>query len=246
MFSTEFFIEVFLLVLQEVISVLWWNSYQLRIWLSSILYAGPVLWWESCFSGDLKARNGILSCRLVYPTDLVLLLLLVPQLCLTLCDCSTPGFPVLHYPLEFAQTHVHWLGDAIQPSHPLLLASIFLSIRVFFSESVLRIRWPEYWSFSFSISPSNEYSGLSSFRIDWFDLLAIQGTLKSLLLHHSLKAPILRYSAFFMVQLSHLYMTTGKTIALTMWTFVSKVMPLLFNMLSKFVIAFLPRSKKVP
>ena len=154
--------------------------------------------------------------------------------------------PVLHYPLEFAQTHVRWLGDAIQPSHPLLLSSIFLSIRVFFNESVLRIRWPKYWSFSFSISPSSEYSGLSSFRIDWFDLLAVQGTLKSHLQHHSSKAPILRYSAFFMVQLSHLYMTTGKTIALTMWTFVSKVMPLLFNMLSKFVIAFLPRSKKVP
>jgi len=128
--------------------------------------------------------------------------------------------------------------------HPLLLLpSIFPSIRVFSSESVLHIRWPKYWSFSFNISPSKEYSGLISFRMDWLDLLAIQGTLKSLLQHHSSKASILWCSAFFMVQLSYPYMTTGKTIALTRWTFVSKVMSLLFNMLSRLVIAFLPGSK---
>ena len=125
----------------------------------------------------------------------------------------------------------------------LLLPSIFLSIRVFSSESVLHIRWPNYWSFSFSISPSNEHSGLISFRMDWLDFLAVQETLKSLLQHHSSEASILQRSAFFIVQLSHPYMTTGKTIALTRWTFVSKVTSLLFNMLSSLVIAFLPRSK---
>ena len=125
----------------------------------------------------------------------------------------------------------------------LLLPSVFPSIRVFSSESVLRIKWPKYWSFSFSISPSNEYSGLISFRIDWLDLLAIQGTLKSLLQHHSSKASVLQHLAFFLVQLSHPYMTTGKTIALTRWTFVSKVISLLCKTLSRLVIAFLPRSK---
>ena len=134
--------------------------------------------------------------------------------CLTLCtplDCSTPGFPVHHQHPELAQTHVHRVRDAIQPSHPLssllFLPSIFPIIRVFPSESVLHIRWPKYWSFSFSISPSNEYSGLMSFRMDWLDLLAVQGTLKILLQHHSSKAPILQCSAFFIVQLSHPYMT---------------------------------------
>ena len=135
------------------------------------------------------------------------------------------------------------------PSNHLILCpslflppSIFLSIRVFSNESVLHIRWPKYWSFSFSIS---EYSGQSSFRMDWLDLLAVQGTLKSLLQHHSSKASVLRCSAFFIVQLSHPYMTTRKTIALTRWTFVGKVMSLLFNMLSSWVIAFLPRSKSL-
>ena len=127
--------------------------------------------------------------------------------------------------------------------HPLLLPSIFSSIRIFSSESVLCIWWPNYWSFSFSVSPSNEYSGLISFRIDWLDLIVVQGTLKSLLQHHSSKASILQCSAFFMVQHSHPYMTTGKTIALTRQTFVSKVISLLFNMLSRLVIIFLPRSK---
>ena len=128
---------------------------------------------------------------------------------------------------------------------PLLLPSIFPSIRVFFNESVLCIRWPKYWSFSFSISPSKEYSGLVSFRMDWLDLLAVQGTLKSLYQHHSSKAPILWFSAFLIVQLSHPYMTTGKTIALTRQTFVGRVMSLLFNMLSRLVITFLPRSKRL-
>ena len=142
--------------------------------------------------------------------------------------------------------------ESVMPSnhlilcHPLLLPpSIFPSIKVFSNESVLLIKWPKYWSFSFSISPSNGYSGLISFRMDWLDLLAVQGTLKSLLQHHSSKASILRPSAFFIVQLSHLYMTTGKNIALTRWTFVGKVMSLLLNMLSRLVIAFLPRSKRL-
>ena len=140
--------------------------------------------------------------------------------------------------------------DLVMPSNHLilyrpllLLHSIFPSIRVFSNESVLHIRWPKDWSFSFSISPSNEYLGLISFGIDWFDFLAVQETLKSLLQHHSLKASILWSSAFFIVQLSHLYMTTGKSTALTRWTFVGKVMSLLFNMLSRLVIVFLPRSK---
>ena len=127
----------------------------------------------------------------------------------------------------------------------LLLPSIFPSIRVFSSESALRIRWPKYWSFSFSISPSNEHPLLISFRMDWLDLLVVQGTLKSLLQHHSAKASILQHSAFFTVQLSHPYMTTGKTIALTRRTFVDKVMSLLFNMLSSLVITFLPRSVSI-
>ena len=127
----------------------------------------------------------------------------------------------------------------------LLLPSTFPSMRVFSNESVLHIRWPKYWSFSFNISPSNEYTGLTSFRIDWFDLLAVQGTLKSLLQCHSSKASTLWCSAFFMVQLSHLYMTTGKTIALTIWTFVGKVISMLLNMLPRFVIAFLSRSKRL-
>ena len=136
--------------------------------------------------------------------------------------------------------------ESVMPSNHhslLLLPSIFPSIMVFSSKSALRIRWPKYWSFSFNISPSNEYSGLISFRTGWLDLLAVQGTLKSLLQHHSSKASILWYSVFFIVQLSHLYITTGKTIALTVWIFVGKVIALLFNTLSRFVIAFLPRTK---
>ena len=161
-------------------------------------------------------------------------------------DCSTPGFPVHHQLLELTQTHVHWVtmpSNHLILCHLLLLPSVFPSIRVFSSGSVLCIRWPKYWSFSFSISPSNEYSGLISFRMDWLDLLEVQGTLKSLLQQHRSNASILWHSAFFIVQLSHPYMTTGKAIALTRWTFVGKVMSLLFNMLSRLVITFLPKNK---
>ena len=175
----------------------------------------------------------------------------VTQSCPTLCDpmdCSTLGFPVHHQLPELAQTHVHQVGDAVQPSHPLSSPSPpdfnlsqhqgFFSMSQFFTSSGQSVGVS-----ASAISPSNEYSGLISFRMDLFDLLAIQGTLKSLLQHHSSKASILLCSAFFMVQLSHPHMTTGETIALTRRTLVGKVMSLLFNMLSKFVIAFLPRSK---
>ena len=164
-------------------------------------------------------------------------------------DCSMPGFPILHHLLEIAQTHVHWVSDAIQPSHLLSSPSPPLfnlsSIKVFSNESVLPIRWPKYSSFSFSVGPSNEYSALISIRIEWFDLLAVQGTLKSLLQYHSSKASVLWCSAFIIVQLSHPYMTTGKIIALTRWNFVGKVTSLLFNMLSRLVITFLSKSKRL-
>jgi len=172
----------------------------------------------------------------------------VTKSCPTLCDsvdCSPQDTLSFTISWEFAQTHVLWV---VMPSNYLILCcpllflpSIFPSIRVFSSESALCFRWPKYLSFSFSISPSNEYSGFISFRIDWFDLLAVQGALKSLLQYHSLRTSVPWYSAFFMVQLSHPYMTTGKTVI--RWIFVSKVMSLFFNMLSRFVIAFLPRSK---
>ena len=154
----------------------------------------------------------------------------VAQSCPTLCNpmnCSTPGLPVHHQLPGSTQTHVHCVSDAIQSSHPLhpllLLPLIFPSIRVFSNESALHIRWPKYWSFSFNISPSSEHPGLISFRMDWLDLLAVQGTLKSLLQHHSSKASILWCSAFFMFQISHPYMTTGKTLALTRQTFVDMI-----------------------
>ena len=173
----------------------------------------------------------------------------VAQSCLTLCnlmDYSMPVFPVHHQLLELAQTHVHWVSDAIQPSHPLLSPSppaLNLSqCQVFSNESALCIRWPKYWNFSFNISPFNEHPGLISFRMDWLDLLAVQGTLKSLLQHHSSKASILWCSASYTVQLSHPYKITGKTIPLTRWTFVDKAISLLF-MLSRLVITFLPRCK---
>ena len=175
----------------------------------------------------------------------------VAQSCLTLCDpmnCSTPGLPVHHQHSEFTQTHVHRVGDAIRPSLPLSSHSPPApnpsQHQSLSNESTLRMRWPKYWSFSFSIILSKEHPGLISFRMDWLDLLAVQGTLKSLLQHHSSKASILRCSAFFTVQLSHPYMTTGKTIALTRQTFVGKVMSLLLNKLSRLVITFLPRSKR--
>ena len=156
---------------------------------------------------------------------------------------SMPGLPIQHQLPESTQTHVHWVSDAIQPSHPLsspFPPALNLSQHQGLSnESALHIRWPKYWSFSFNISPSNEHPGLISFRMNWLDLLAVQEILKSLLQHHSSKASIFRRSAFFTVQLSHPYMTTGKTIAFTRWTFVGKVMSLLFNMLSRLVITFL-------
>ena len=174
----------------------------------------------------------------------------VTQSCLTLFDpmnCSTPGLPVLHYLPESAQTHVHWIWDAIQPSHPLSSPSPpafnLCQHQGLFKWGCSSCQRPKRWSFSFSINPSSEHSELISFRMDWLDLLAVQGTLKSLLQHHSLKASILWHSAFFIAQLSQPYMTTGKTTALIRWTFVGKVMSLLFNMLSRLIIAFLPRNK---
>ena len=174
---------------------------------------------------------------------------LVAQSCPSLCDpmvCSTPGLPVHHQLSEFAQSHVHRVSDAIQPSHPVVpfssclqsfpASGSFLMSQFFTSGS-------QYWSFSSNISPSNEYSGIQFLRVDWLDFLAVQGTLKSLLQHHSSKTSVLQCSYSFRVQLSHPYMTTGKTIALTRWTFVGKVMFLLFNMLSRLVKTFLPRSK---
>ena len=164
----------------------------------------------------------------------------VTQSCPTLCnpmDCSTPGFPVHHQLpslLKLVSIQAVMLSNHLILCHPLLLPSVFSSITVFSNESVPRIRWPKYWSFSFSISPTNEYSGLILFRMDWLDLFALQGTLKSLLQHHSSKASVLQCSAFFIVQLSHPYMTIGKAMALTRWTFVDKVMSLLFNKLSRF------------
>ena len=174
----------------------------------------------------------------------------VVQSCPTLCDpmdCSTPSFPSI----TNSQSLLKLMSiESVMPSSHLILCcplllppSIFLSVSVFSSESVLCIRWPKYWSFSFNINPSNEYSGLISFRMDWLNLLAVQGTLKSLLQHHSSKPSILRPSAFFLVQLSHPYMTTGNITALTRQIFFGKVMSLLFNMLSRLVIAFFPRSK---
>ena len=179
----------------------------------------------------------------------------VAQSCPTLCDPmnhSMPSLPVHHQLPEFTQTHVHRVRPSMPSSHLifcrplLLLPPIPPSIRVFSNESTLHMRWPKYWSFSFSIIPSKENPGLISFRMEWLDLLAVQGTLKSLLQHHSSKASILQHSSFFTVQLSHPYMTTGKTIALNRLNFVGKIMSLLFNMrLSRLVITFLPRSKRL-
>ena len=200
------------------------------------------------FTGDniKRAKTQWKKCL----TSLAIQFSSVTKLCLTLCNpmnCSTPGLPVYHKLPEFAQTHAHQVGDAIEPSHPLSLPSppapnpsqhqgLFKWV-----SSSHQVKYWKYWSFSFSISPSNEHPGLISFRMDWLDLLAVQGTLKSIQ-HHSSKASIFRRSAFFTVQLSHPYMTTGKPIALTRWTFIGKVLSLLFNMLSRLVITFLPRS----
>ena len=164
-------------------------------------------------------------------------------------ECSTPGLLIHHQLPEFTQTHVHWVSDPSQQSHPLsspfLPSSIFPNMRFFQLSQLFASGGQSIGSFSFSISPSNEYSGLISFRTDWLDLFAVQGTLKSLLQHYSSKASILQHSAFFIVQLSHLWMTTGKIIALTRGTFVGKIMSLLLNMLSRLVITFLPRSKRL-
>ena len=166
-------------------------------------------------------------------------------------NCSMLGFPVHHQLPEFTQTHVHRVESVMPSSHLILCRPLLLlplippSIRVFSNESTLHMRWPKYWSFNFNISPTNEHLGLISLRMDWLDLLVVQGTLKSLLQHYSSKASILQRSAFFTVQLSHPYMTTGKTIALTRRTFVGKVMSLLLNVLSRLVITFLPRSKRL-
>ena len=203
-----------------------------------------------------KLNQGLLHCRWILyqlsyqgsPNNISVQFCSVIQSCLTLCDpvdCSMPGLPVHHQLLELTQL---MSTESVMPSnylilcHPLLTTSIFPSIRVFSNDSVL-VRWPKYWSFSFSISSSNEYSGLIFFRMDWLDLLAVQGTLKSLLQHHSSKASMLQLSAFFIIQLSHPYVTIGKTIALTRQTFVGKFMSLLFNMLSRLVVTFLPRRK---
>ena len=163
-------------------------------------------------------------------------------------DCSLPDFPVQHQLLEFIQTHVHWVTDAMQPSHALPSPSPAVNLsqhQGLFKWVSSSIRWPKYWSFSFSISPSNEPPGLIPFRMDWLVLLGVQWTLKSLLQHHSSKVSILRCSAFFIVQLSHPYMTTGKTIASNGWTFVGNVKSLLFNMLSRLVITLPLRSKNL-
>ena len=204
-----------------------------------------VIFYHSYFSHDYHEHQIILKCKFSSVQFSS-----VTQLCPTLCDPmnrSMPGLPVHHQLPEFTQIHVHWVGDAIQPSHPLssplFLPPIPPSIKVFSNESILPMRWPKYWSFSFSIIPSKENPWLISFRMDWLDLIAVQGTLKSLLQHHSSKALILQGSAFFTVQLSHPYMTTGKTIAMNRQTLVGKVMSLLLNILSRLVITFLRRSK---
>ena len=214
---------------------------------------GDLLLFTTCLSALLTLVK--LSCLFTpYLSVLVLSCLIssVAQSCPTLSDpmdCSMPGLPIITnsgsllklISIELVMPSSH----LILYCPILLLPSIFLNIRVFSSKSVLRIRQSKYWSFSFSIIPSNEYLGLISFRMDWLDRLAVRGTLKSVLQHHSSKASILRCSAFFIVQLSHPYMTTGKNIALTRWTFVGKVMSLLFNMLSRLVVTFLSRSKRL-
>ena len=201
-------------------------------------------WWGCGEEGTLCTVGGNVNCCRHCGKQYVVQSLS----CLTFfnpMDCSMPGFLVLYHLAELAQTHVHLADDAIQPCHPLspllLLSSIFPSVRVFSNESALHIRWPEYWSFSINISPCNEYSGLISINTGWFDLLAVQGTLRSLLQHHGSKASILWCSTFFMVQLSWAYMTSGKT--KTIWTSVNKVMSLIFNTLSRFVITSLSRIK---
>ena len=196
----------------------------------------------------LSVRKWLSKLGYIYLIEYSVQFSSVSQSSPTLCDPmnrSTSGLPLHHQLPEFTQTHVHRVRHAIQPSHPLSSPSPPApnpSQHQSFFESTLRMKWPKYWSFSFSIITSKEIPGQISFRLNWLDLLAVQGTLKSLLQHHSSKASILRHSAFFTVQLSHPYLTTGKTIALTRRTLVSKVMSLLLNILSRLVITFLPRS----
>ena len=189
-------------------------------WRHPCFYMGAQIEYQTHFHICIKCSSSKLKHSRNMPVKRVPLLGIISsvqsQSCLTLCDpmnCSTAGLPVHQQLPEFTQTHVHWVGDSMQPSHPLssllLLPPIPPSIRVFSNESALCMRWPKYWSFSFNISPSNEHPGLISFRMDWLDLLAVQGTLNSLLQHHSSKASIFQRSAFFTVQLSHPYMTTG-------------------------------------
>ena len=222
-------------------------SYAVHLWFFSKCYKSPKIFFQNIYLNNVHT-----SGPLQFKSMLFRALSSVVQVCLTLCnpmDCSTWGFPVQHKLPELAQTHFHQVSDAIQKSHPLLSPSPptlnFSQHQSLFKWSALHNRWPKYWSFSFNLSPSNEHSGLIFFRMDWLDLLVVQGTLKSLLQHHSSKASILWCSAFFIVQLSHPYMTTGKTIALTRRSFVSKVMSPVFNMLSTFITAFLPRSKRL-
>ena len=213
----------------------------MTIWMSLLINDGRTVT-TSCADSSFRLHSvEIISTQIQFSSS-----------CPTLCDSmnhSIPGLPAHHQLLEFTQTHAHQVGDAIQPSHPLLSPSPsapnLSQYQVFFQWVNSSHQMANYWSFSFSISPSNEHPGLISFRKEWLDLLAVQGTLKSLLQHHSSKASILRRSAFFTVQLSYPHTTTGKTIALTRWTFVGKVMSLLFNMLSRLVITFLPRSKRL-
>ena len=225
---------------QMTISIIYYIRW-VCIWFTKQWVVTKGFWAEELYVSSWNSTVNNLSMKLQFSS--------VAQLCLTLCypmDCSTLDFPVRHQLPELAQTRVHQVNDAIQPSHPLLSPSPTFNL----SQDQGLFQWvssshqvAKYWSFSFSISPSNEHPGLISFRIDWLDLLAVQGTLKSFLQHHSSKASILWHSALFIAQLSHPYMTTGKTTALIRHTFVGKVMSLLFNMLSRLVIAFLLRSK---
>ena len=204
-----------------------------------------------CKNYDLISIYSSIALKLVFNNNSSSSSSSVAQSCLTLCNpvnCSTLGLPVHHQLLE--STQIMSIKSVMPSSHlilcrPLLLPPIPPRLRIFSNESTLRMRWPKYWSFIFSIIPSKEHTGLISFRMDWLDLIAVQRNLKSLLQHHSSKASILQRSAFFTVQLSHPYMTTGKNIVLTRRTFVGKVMSLLFNMLSRLVITFLPRSKRL-
>ena len=237
----------------EICEWLGWGALVWGLWFScSQALAGPAVIWRLDWSS--WCQGGSLSCwqvRFSRGLSTGLLVAVVQSLrhvLLSLTVWTSARQASLSFAISWSLLKLVSIESVMPSNHlilcrPLLLPSVFPSIRVLSKESALLIRWPKYWSFSFSISPSNEYSGLISFRMGWLDLLSVQGTLKSLLQHHSSKASILQHSNFFMVQLSHLYMGTGKTIALNIWIFVGKVMSLLFNTLPKLVIAFLTRSK---